>query len=45
MFLSFFFLGLTSEDTFKIIDSDFDGVISKEDLKKFLMTNLEIKEY
>lgn len=30
------FLGLNDEEAFKIVDRDFDGFVSKEDLGKFL---------
>ncbi len=31
-------------DAFRIIDKDFDGIISKEDLRYFLSENLQIKD-
>jgi Ca2+-binding EF-hand superfamily protein len=35
---------LNGVDAFRIIDKDFDGIISKEDLRYFLSENLQIKD-
>ena len=34
---------ITAEEAFKCMDVDFDGIISKEDLKKSLIDILKIK--
>ena len=36
--------GVTSEEAFRAFDKDFDGIISKEDLKKALIAVVKIKE-
>ena len=35
---------LSTQDAFRIVDQDFDGLISKEDLKKFLIDVLKVKK-
>lgn len=35
---------ITIEEAFKCFDKDFDGLISKEDLKQGLITIIQIKE-
>ena len=34
--------GLSPDDAFRAIDSDFDGFLSKRDLKKFLINTLHL---
>lgn len=36
---------LDYQDAFRIMDIDFDGVISKKDLKQFLVSIISLNEY
>lgn len=37
-------IGYTDEEAFRIVDSDFDGFISLDDLKRFLIKVFKIHE-
>lgn len=39
-----FSLEISYEDAFRIMDMDFDGIITKPDLKQFLIKTIEIHE-